>query len=302
MKIRTIGSLLLLACVCSVGCVQKDLVRPSLDDDVLSLRYAMAWPERVTALAGQYEAGLARADEITLAMPEYSPKYADHKAHARAVLAASADAGTTAPLAQRFREHDVLVAYFERSRKDTTSRLAVAAKAALDKENCSCDVSARGALGYALKRSHEEELERVRREFNEAQRLVDQFQSDLGRNTADSLRTDADAVAWASWFVNVEAVELALALERRVDEANDVESILKRAIETEEAWIATEGRSRAELREAEKRLEKLREVRTQALEAAERARTLRGEAKARIRTARDAFDNALRTVLTSLDE
>jgi hypothetical protein len=300
MNLRTIGPLLLVCALC-IGCAKKDLVRPQLDDQVLSLRYAVAWPDGVNGLADRYEAGLTRAEEISGEMPSYAEGYAAHKPEAHAVLEAAADAGTTAPVAQRLREHDVLAGYFDRSRKEATSRLAVATKQALDKDSCSCDVSTWGALNYALKRVRDEELERVRREFNEAQRLVDQYADELKRDTESSLRDHADSVSWASWFVNVEGVELALALERRTREAADVEKILARAIETEEAWMAAEGRRKAELREGEKRLAKLRDAQTRARESADRARALRKAAKTRIQGARDKFDAALRSLLTSLE-
>mgnify|MGYP006928161764 CR=1 FL=1 len=300
MNPRTLG-IIVVSCALLSGCAKKDLVRTQLDDQVLSLRYAVGWPEGVNALADRYETGLMRADEISGKMPEFGAGYAEHKAQARTVFEAAADAGTTAPMSQRLREHDVLDAYFERSRKETTSRLAVAAKQALDKEGCACDVSAWGALSYALKRTRDEELERVRREFNEGQRLVDQYAGDLNRDTEEALRVQADLVSWASWFVNVEAVDLALAMERRTREAGDVEKILARAIETEEAWVAADGRRKSEVREGEKRLEKLREVQMQAREAAERARALRAAAKMRIQTSRDQFDSALKSLMSGLD-
>lgn len=291
---------LILACAVLVGCVKKDLVRPDPAADVLSLRYAVAWPERVTLLADRYEAGLERADSVSDQLSGLGEKYGEHQERASGVFEAAADAGTTAPMAKRLREHDVLSGYFDRTRKETTTRLAVAAKAALDKENCACDVSTRGALGFALRRSHEDELDRVRREFNEAHRLVDQHQKELGRPVAESLRADADAVSWTSWFVQIEAVELALDLERRVGEAEDVQRVLAAAIEAEEAWLAADGRRRVEIREGNKRLDLLRSAEIDAQTAAERARALRKDAKMRIRASQGRFDEGMRGLLSSL--
>ena len=217
-----------------------------------------------------------------------------------AVFEGAAHAGTTPPLARRLGSADVLADYFERSHNGATGRLNAATKAAMEKDSCECDTSPRGALSFALKRLRREELERLRREFNEGHRLIDQSTDALDKKTTATLRERVDQISWASWFIGVESVDLALDLERRLEEVADVENLLDQAIEGQQQYLAQEDLRRAERREGEKRLEEVMAVREEVAQTAARGRALRQGASQRIAGAQAGFDGALDDLLRGL--
>ncbi len=202
------------------------------------------------------------------------------------------------------RDMDVFV---ERHGKELGWRVGGHVSSVLQKGGCKCADEGGRAASYAVREAFRRQLDKRRRELNEAHRLLDLGVHGTSKRDTGVLEEQVETLTSASFFVYVEAYDLREEIDALLDDERRVKRTLDRAIEAERAKLAeAEGErtreARSQAKAAAERLELLEEARAPIEEASAKARSLRQGMDEEILALRDAYQEAFDELARAIEE
>lgn len=200
-------------------------------------------------------------------------------------------AGRSYDYVERVRAVDGAVAFFNDNQDELTRRVSGAAQYVVKQKGCEVDVT--GAVSHALEDGVERQLEKYVRARNEAHRRVERYRVSLGKENAEVLERQADAVSFTSYVVHIDLVEHKLRLRRMLDEMETIEASIDEAIEAERAFQASGRRTNAEKKASEARIEELGRSKAMLGSAAIQAKQINETMDERIEAVQKSYREAL---------
>jgi hypothetical protein len=163
-----------------------------------------------------------------------------------------------------------------------------------------CDAEVGGAAVHALDKQMKKRLEERLREGNDAQQLLERHRESLGKDNAAALEPQLDDVARASYLAFIRMVELKVALQRFIDEGEQVRSSADATIEAEREFRAESGRSDEEKKASEQRSADMKTAVAGLDSALGSAKKMRDGMEQRITSAQKKHREALDALLADL--
>lgn len=258
------------------ACAGSQNPGPGLASSASSLTYASEWTERVKSASGRYE---QRVEQIRIeieGIPTYHESLEDPDwAGVASIINAADSAGRSVAMVEALDEARHVIEFLDKNQRPITWRINSNVKAALEKRKCKCNWEG-GRYGQIVADTARRNLDKRRRELNEAFRLLENEVHGESEANGKALESQIEAISGASYFVNVEAFDLRDRLDILLDDQRRVRRTLDAALEEErqdlEAYEGRKGGGKA-LSERVSELEKAREPFEKTLED---ARALRG--------------------------
>lgn len=283
----------------ATGCAQK--IEPEIASPANEPRYATEFPDQLQHTMDAINTAETKTKELdakfsafpdTLKSPPWAKvlevvKLADAEGRAYAYIEAK-------------REHDAAAAFFEAEKDEINRKVAGAAGAAGKAKGCEVDVS--GAVSYSLKDVIEKRLEKRLHEHSEAHVYIDRNAAALGKDNVDKLSTAADDIAEAAYMAHVVVVEEKLRMRRMIEEAQGVKATLDASIRAEQQYQGESGRTPAEKKASEERVEAARKAAGNIDAAVTQARSVSERADERVAAITKAYDDAIAKLIADLQK
>jgi hypothetical protein len=244
---------------------------PAIQSSAPQSGYASRYPQELSASAAAFNDAEAMAQRTDADIPGYPAKLKKPKwAPVLQVVEEADAAGRSYDYVERIRRADGAAAFFEDRNEEITKKVAGAAQYAAKQKGCEVDVA--GPAAHALKESVKEQLERYVRDRNEAHRTIERHREALGKENAAELEKQADSISYASYLVHIAMVEEKLRMRRLIEEMESVKASTDQAIAAERAFQGEPGRTDAEKKASQERVEELNKAKGTLESAAEQAR------------------------------
>lgn len=266
--------------------------------------YALGYPDRLGAETQSLVAGKAQATELT---EKFSTRSREFKAGADPgllllVVRQSDQAGRSEAFARTTAEARALGAFWEEERGPIAARANAAAQKQLTEANCGAcgQADLNGPIAYALTNGVEKQLEKRLRACNEAHRTIEHNKDALGTGNLAIAQKLADDVAFASHRVHVALPEARDRIDTLLDERDDVESTIERALEWERSYQGGD-RSAADKKESQARAAALEKTRAAIPAAVTQAEAARKDLDRQIEEMRKRYGAALEALENELE-
>jgi hypothetical protein len=287
----------------SAACSQQK-PEPQVASSADQASYAVDYPQDLDAATTNFA---ARQDDVKAATGRFDG-YADQLKDPKSIPVAievvdAADAsGKSWAYVERSRELEGVSGFFDAEGKDIAGRVAGAANYA-GKEK-SCDPSVGGAAAGAIKPAVGKSIEKRLRDRNEAFAVIERYKSSLPKADVAVLEKLADDVARASYLAHVELVEHKNRVRRMAGEASSVKKTLDGRIKFEQQWQAEAGRSDADKKASNERIEAANKAKAQVDASVQKANDAdqKGAMDQAVKDAQKSYDDALASLEKKLKE
>src|SRR5262249_6250429 len=139
----------------------------------------------------------------------------------------------------------------------------------------------------------DDQLKTALREKSEAQHLIERYSVVLGESNLPTLRKQADAVSYASYLVHVGLIESKVRLRTLLAEAEEVKKTANDVIAAERAYQGESGRSDADKKQSDQRIDAMNKSVARIDPALEKARGVERGIEARIQALQDEYTTSL---------
>jgi hypothetical protein len=240
--------------------------------------YAVTYPDRLSAetalLVADKQQATEQSQKLNTRTTELKPG-ADPTVMLTIVRGAD-QSGKTEAYARANAEARGVRTFWEEERGPISARANAAAQKQLTTGNCgTCgQVDLNGQLSYAVGAGIDKQLEKRLRACNEAHRTIELNEHRLGANNVPAIEKLADDTALTSYQVNVALPQSRDRIDALLDEQDDVDATLGRAIEWERSYqtAATSAGDKKDSQERLALLEKSRAAIPAAVTSAQAAR------------------------------
>ncbi len=154
---------------------------------------------------------------------------------------------------ERTRELDGVNGFFDAEGTDISNRVSGAGNYAAKQKGCDGDVGY--AAGAAVKPAVAKSVDKRLRDRNEAFVRLERYKSSLPKNDVAVLEKMAEDVARASYLANVVLVEQTQRVRRLASDASSAKQTLGELIASEREWQAEAGRSDADKKASNERID-----------------------------------------------
>lgn len=211
-------------------------------------------------------------------------------------------AGHTEAFKRAYEEARGLRAFWEAERGPITSRASAAAQKQLGEGNCGAcsQLELGGTLGYAIGAGIDKQLDKRLHTANEAYRTIEYNEDRIGNANVPTLQKLADDIALTSYRVNVALPEDRDRIDALLDEQDDVDETLVRAIEWERDYQAR-ARTPNDKRNSQERLNLLETSRTAIPQAVTAAKMARKDLDPQIEDLRKRYAGTLEALENQLE-
>ncbi|MGK4003970.1 hypothetical protein WMF31_15160 [Sorangium sp. So ce1036] len=292
------GAFFLAGQIFALGC-SAPRPEPEIASSATQSGYAERYPAELQAAAASFSEreDLAKrtADQFG-AYPDQLKK-PDWKAVLDVMEQADA-AGRSHDYVERVRAADGAVAFFNDNQEELTRRVSGAAQYVVKQKGCEADVT--GATSRALEEGVERQLGKYVRARNEAHRRIERYRASLGKENAEVLEKQADAVSFTSYVVHIDLVEHKLRLRRMLEEIETIKTSIDEAIEAERAFQASGRRTDEEKKASEARIEELGRSKAMLDASATQAKQIDEAMEERIEAAQKAYREAFARLRSTL--
>lgn len=249
------GALLCAGSLLALGCGAPK-PEPEIASSAPQSGYAARYPAELQSTAASFGEREALAKQVVDKLPSYPEQLKKPKWDVVLEIVEQADAaGRSYDYVERVRAVDGAVAFFNDNKDPLTRRVSGAAQYVAKQKGYELDVT--GATAHALEDGVQKQAEKYVRERNEAHRRIDRHRASLGKENAEALEKQADAVSFASYVVHIDLVEHKLRIRRMLEEMDAIKASLDAAIADERAFQAGGGRTDEEKKASEARIEEL---------------------------------------------
>jgi hypothetical protein len=189
------------------------------------------------------------------------------------------------------REVDDAYSFFDAEKEEILKKVAGAAQFAAKQKSCDVDVS--GAASHALKEVVDKRLQKHLREKSEAHAYIDQNETALGKDNVEKLEDQADEISLASYLAHVVSVEHKVKIRRMIEEAEKVKQTLDAAAREEQAYQNESGRTPAEKKSSQDRVEAMHKAAAAMDAAVTQAKSVSERADERIAALQKVYADAM---------
>jgi hypothetical protein len=255
------------------GC-QEQTPEPRVASSASMTGYALDYPGEVDRNVAGFSGRKDELAQIDVKLPDYADQLKDPKSIALAltVMKKAEASGRSQAYVDRVHELDGVGTFFDEEGPAISNKVAGAAQYAVKQKEC--DVNAGGAAAAALKPAVGKQIEKRAQKRNEAWLLIDRERTALPKEDVAVLEKMADDIARASYIAYVELVERKVRLRRLVAEASDVRSASAELIENEKSWQGEPGRTDADKKASEARIEAAKKSKAAADDAVVKAKDM----------------------------
>jgi hypothetical protein len=222
-----------------LACADKQ-PKPIMASSATLPSYAIGYADRLTAETEQLVTDKQQAQEQS---QKLSTRAADLKPGSDpetvlAVLRQADEAGRTDAYVRANAEARTLRAFWEEERGPISARANGAAQKQLTEGNCGAcsSLDLGGSLGYAVGAGIDKQLEKRLRESNEAHRTIENNRERIGAANVPALEKLVDDIALTSYQVNVALPQSRDRIDGLLEEQDDVDAALVRALEWEKSY------------------------------------------------------------------
>lgn len=284
-----------------VGC-KKGQLEPEFASSAEQPSYAKTHPDELKATVAELDGQFTLIDSTTTEFKEYPGQLKDPDWKEVIVVVDRADVEGRSPhFAKQLEENGTVASFYEQEKPELHKRVGGAAQYQAKEKGCDADVY--GSANYALDKGIEKSLEDRTHNHSEAHAHIAMHETKLGKANVETLKTQADHIAWASYVAHVGLVRNKQKLDQLLSDASGVESTLNDRIEELKAPPAADEKltaSEKKAREDElKALEAAKTTLTQELEPAKKqSETL----EQRITEAKQKYADALKQLKDTLEQ
>ncbi len=284
------------------GCATKAPEGPRIESPAGEPSYAVAYPDLVAQDAAQLEAIATRVEEATGKFAEFPEELDDPPwPRVQAIIELADAAGRSRRYVERHDETAAVMQFFVVEDDELKRRVGGAVVYTGKQQGCSDPGVLGGTINRVLEKTIDERLEARLQEGNVAHAAIDRDAPKLGEKNVDTLRTQVDVVTAASFAVYVDAVRVRLALERRIDEAKQVETTLDQAAEDWEGLARDGDLSASEREAAEAQARAAREAKAKLDEAATAAEGATDDLEERIAAMQEQYRERFSALVKALE-
>jgi hypothetical protein len=189
--------------------------------------YAEGYPTQLSATRTSFaeDEALARQN-MTQLQAEPDQLNNTNFALVRQIVEKSDAAGRSGSFARQMEEVEHVNRFFKEEKEAINQKVGGSVQYAAKQKECPADLY--GAATGALDKAVEKQLEERLRAHNDAHRLIDDHEEELGKANKERLQKFADQVAVTSYITNVRLPRASQDLKHQVDEAATVQSTLDR--------------------------------------------------------------------------
>ncbi len=284
-----------------LGCATNKKPKPEIASSAESPNYALGYPSALNGALTQYTEESAKAKEnvtafsgYPAALDEVDPKIAEQ-------VYREADAtGRGRAFSDKVDELHAAGAFFDREKDEITRRINGSVGSAKEKAQCQCDLDPYGSISYALKDEVEKRLKKELEEVGEYSRTIEQNEKALGKKNVDTLKDQANSIAFAAHVVFVSMPTLYEEMQRLSAESKSVKKTLEKEIEAEKLRSEDAATSKADKKDSKKRLAELEDAKNAIDVFQKEADQLVVKAEQEIPIARTEYEKAFDALIKSL--
>ncbi len=257
----------MLALVCSLGLGGAACSQPKPEPQVASssnqANYALDYPGELDHATAGIAAEQDELKTILGRLDGYLDALKDPKsiAVAQDVIVTADESGRSYGYVERARELEGVNGFFDSEGNDIGNRIAGSANYAAKQKSCEANVG--GAAAGAVKPAVAKSVEKRMRDRNEAFGIIERAKTSLPKPDVAVLEKLADDVARASYLVNVALVDHKNRIRRMADEGDAVKKTIDAEVKYEQSWQAEAGRSDADKKASNERIEALNKAKAQ---------------------------------------
>lgn len=287
----------------SAACGQQK-PEPQVASSANQASYAVDYPQELDAATTTFATRQEDAKAAAGRFDGYADQLKDPKSIpvALEVVEAADASGRSWAYVERSRELEGVSGFFDAEGKDIAGRVAGAANYA-GKEKA-CDASVGGAAAGAIKPAVGKSIEKRLRDRNEAFAIIERYKSSLPKADVAVLEKLADDVARASYLAHVELVDHKNRVRRMASEGGQVKKTLDAEIKFEQSWQAEAGRSDADKKASNERIEAANKAKAQVDASVQKAvdADAKGAMDKQVKDAQQGYDDALAALKKKLKE
>jgi hypothetical protein len=266
--------------------------------------YAIRYPDHLTAETNMLVADKQQANEQSAKLSDRASELkpgADPEAML-AVVQQADQAGRTEAYARVNAEARSLREFWEEEHGPIAARANGAAQKQITESKCgACDkLELGGTLSYAVGAGIDKSLEKRLHAANEAYRTIEYNQDRIGAANVPTAQKLADDVALTSYQVNVALPQSRDRIDALLDEQDDVDATLVRALEWERN-LQSENRSASDKRNSQERIALMEKSRAAIPPAATAAGAARKDLDPQIEELRKRYATTLETLEKNIE-
>jgi hypothetical protein len=263
--------------------------------------YAERYPAMLAALRNGHFEAEKQAYTLSGEFSRYPDELKEPSwAHVAEVVKKADASGKGADFAAGMAEGHAVRTFYSEERDVLRQKVGGSAEHAAKEKNC--EVELYGAIGGALDRSVEQQLERRVRERSAAHRALEDHEEALGKANVSKLEKQADSIALASYLVHVRLPMTKREIDARLTDASGVETTLERAQEESASVLDDANASKTAKDRAQKRAEAARTARASLDSEVDQARKLGEEVEQRTTAAQDQYEKAKEALIRAIEE
>jgi hypothetical protein len=284
-----------------IGCAANKKPKPEIASSAESPNYAVGYPAALNGALTTYTEESGKAKENVGAFSQYpaaldnvDPKIAEQ-------VYREADAtGRGRAFADKVDELHAAGAFFDREKDEITRRVNGSVVAAKEKAECQCELDPYGSISYALKDEVEKRLKKELEEVGEYSRTIDENEKVLGKKNVDTLKEQANSIAFTAHVVFVSMPTLYENMERMLAESKTVKKTLEKEIEAEKLRAEDAATPKADKKDSKKRLAELEDAKNAIDVFQKEAEQLVTKAEQEIPVARNEYQKAFDALIKGL--
>jgi hypothetical protein len=302
--LRFCSSSLLAAFLMTTACSQPK-PEPEIGSSAKEATYAEAWPMEMDDLSSRFSQREESARKLFSEFFVYPSKLKDARGvWVRQVYEKADAAGRSWNYVERMRKIEAAAAFFANEKGEIGRRVAGAAQYAIkeNKQKCPCTIDVSGTVVSTLEDAYGDQLEKRMRDRNEAHRVIDRWHDTMPKEDVETLQDQADDLAYTSYVVFVELVDMKLEMRRMLLDAEEIPKTADAVIAEERAFQAQPGRTDAEKKGAEQRIDTMQKARALAAQSTERAKKLSDDMDKRLTAIQKEYKEAFQYLMQKLAE
>jgi hypothetical protein len=297
--------LLAFACLfCSLTACADKRPKPIMVSSAGMPSYAISYPERLNTEATLLVADRQQASEQSQKLHTRTTdlKPGADPAMLLAIVRQADQAGRSEAFVQANAEARGLREFWEEERGPIAARVNGAAQKQLTESKCgTCgETDLGGPISYAMGAGIDKQLEKRLRACNEAHVLIEYNKDRLGAQNVPAIQKLADDIAMTSYQVNVALPQSRNRIEAMLDERDDVDDTLERAIQWERDFQASNP-SAGEKKESQERQAVLEKSRAELPAAVNAAAVASKDLDPQIESLRERYATAIETLEKDLE-
>jgi len=283
-----------------VGC-KKGQLEPEFASSAEQPSYAKTHPDELKATVAALDGQLTLLDTTTAEFKDYPGQLKDPDWKEVLVVVERADVEGRSPhFASELEDNAKVASFYEQEKPELHKRVGGAAQYQAKEKGCDADVY--GSANYAMDKGIEKSLEDRTHDHSEAHAHIKMNQTKLGKANIETLETQADHIALASYVAHIGLVRKKQDLDRLLADASGVESTLNDRIEELKAMPVDPKAPAAEKKAREDELAALEAARTTLSQELEPAKKQAETAEQRIADAKKKYAEALQQLKDTLEK